>query len=544
MKFTKLFAVVIGAAALSAQIGVSAAQGCINVMDCGAAGDGIADDTGAIRLALERAEEMGVTDIYFPKGTYLTTSTVEIGSNLNLHGSGAASVIKTTMTGDGEGIFEGSGVSGVEIKNLGFTAVGDKIYAAVFYGSSNIRVTENYTDGCAMVRYDVLSGSEDPVCHDTLTSNNILDGGDQKTKVPAIALCSNDNGIVKENNIENYTDGILFESSSEELSINNICSNNTFNYIDNTGVYVKDNERVTVGGNVFKNIGVGICIENAQFTTVVNNVVTDFTDTGMSLKKGGRGVSINANEIYSDADGAKLLEIHASDEKFGHKEVNISSNNFHALDGARAVIQGGDVENLTVGSNHFYNAVMDFSLIENRSVLIASNQMIYEFDYDKEQTAIKAGRTTGQLMVQNNQIVSIDATSGDSCGIYAIQDSDSFSPVTYIKGNSINGMKIDIKTVANAENPLSKPLFLLKNNTLGSENFVREEGHTQSSVVRLEDNYTHRGTNYPSKIPTMGKWEKGQIIYFDSSDESGYIGAVCVAKGTPGIWKYFGKIDE
>lgn len=518
------------------------AENVINVKDCGALGDGKANDTQAIRLALETAVEKNIGTVYFPRGTYVTISEIELPSGLCLNGEGALSVIKTMMTGSEQAVFTGTGISGVEISGLSFEAAGDKIYAALFKGSDSIRIENNTANGCAMVKYEPWYGEETINCTNTLTVNNNLDG--KGTKLPAINNISGSNGIVTGNIIKNYNYGIAFGNEEQELPVNNICSQNIISGITECGVITENNERFTVGGNTLKDIGTGIIIKNCKYASVMNNVINGFSEAGMSLQRGGSGLNINANEIYSNCEGAKLFEICRSDLKFGQRDINLTANTFHCTDGARARVCGGDADMLSVSGNHFYNTVMDFSMYESRSLMISANQLIFEGEYDGVQTAVKAGSTCGQLMIQNNQITGIGMTAAESCGIHAIQSGSGISALTYIKGNTVSGMTVDIKTTAASEDPLVKPVFIIKNNCFGNRAYEREEGNTQSCTVRLEDNYTSGGLNYPSQIPSSGKWEKGQIIYFNSDNETGYIGAVCIAKGTPGIWKYFGELEQ
>lgn len=44
-------------------------------------------------------------------------------------------------------------------------------------------------------------------------------------------------------------------------------------------------------------------------------------------------------------------------------------------------------------------------------------------------------------------------------------------------------------------------------------------------------------------IPTAGAWRRGDKVFFTNPSAGGYIGAVCVADGTPGTWKNFGAIQ-
>jgi hypothetical protein len=65
----------------------------VSVLDFGAVGDGVADDTAAINLALAYLAAIGGGTLYFPQGTYKTTSEILINSRrINLRGTGKRSV--------------------------------------------------------------------------------------------------------------------------------------------------------------------------------------------------------------------------------------------------------------------------------------------------------------------------------------------------------------------------------------------------------------------------------------------------------------------
>jgi polygalacturonase len=69
-----------------------------NVKDFGAVGNGVADDTAAIQAALTAVPVAGGT-VFFPPGTYLTSSTLLTKSNTTILGSGPyASIIKAKST--------------------------------------------------------------------------------------------------------------------------------------------------------------------------------------------------------------------------------------------------------------------------------------------------------------------------------------------------------------------------------------------------------------------------------------------------------------
>lgn len=68
----------------------------VSVKDFGAVGDGTADDTAAIQAAVDS----GADSIYFPEGTYLVSSTINITAPITLHGRGTireSSVLFSTI---------------------------------------------------------------------------------------------------------------------------------------------------------------------------------------------------------------------------------------------------------------------------------------------------------------------------------------------------------------------------------------------------------------------------------------------------------------
>ena len=67
----------------------------VSVGDYGAVGNGINDDTDSIQNALDKSSGKRV---YFPKGTYMVSKTIEIPSNTHIFGDGESTVIKMIST--------------------------------------------------------------------------------------------------------------------------------------------------------------------------------------------------------------------------------------------------------------------------------------------------------------------------------------------------------------------------------------------------------------------------------------------------------------
>lgn len=74
------------------------ASGGINVVDYGAKGDGVTDDTAALQAAANAIPASGGT-LYVPRGTYLISGTIFLKSSTLMRGDGAGSVILASATG-------------------------------------------------------------------------------------------------------------------------------------------------------------------------------------------------------------------------------------------------------------------------------------------------------------------------------------------------------------------------------------------------------------------------------------------------------------
>jgi len=107
---------------------------CNNVTEFGAVGDGSTDDAAAIQSAINAAYSAGGGIVFFPEGQYNVGTTLNLFSNITLHGTGRSSRIHNTQNGDKtEHLLSSVGGSvmfddpsrhyGIVIKNLYLTGV-------------------------------------------------------------------------------------------------------------------------------------------------------------------------------------------------------------------------------------------------------------------------------------------------------------------------------------------------------------------------------------------------------------------------------------
>lgn len=118
-----------------------------NVLDFGAVGDGVADDTVAIQAALDS----GAGEVFFPDGTYLSTSLTVTAKNIILNGTGKSILVFNTT---GVGLFLDATTplqrNRHVVQNLNFTTSGGSeggpVVSALIRNSNGLNVEyENCT---------------------------------------------------------------------------------------------------------------------------------------------------------------------------------------------------------------------------------------------------------------------------------------------------------------------------------------------------------------------------------------------------------------
>jgi len=72
-----------------------------SILDFGAVGDGIANDTAAIQAAVDAAEANGGGTVYIPTGTYKITATIEVPFGVSIYGEGASVSVINCINCDG-----------------------------------------------------------------------------------------------------------------------------------------------------------------------------------------------------------------------------------------------------------------------------------------------------------------------------------------------------------------------------------------------------------------------------------------------------------
>jgi parallel beta-helix repeat protein len=326
----------------------------VSVMDFGAVGDGVADDTAAIQAALSSATNL---DIRFPSGVYVHT------------GISASNLTSLTVVGDGATLFlaNGSDVRAFETTDCDYVEIsgltidgnqnnqtisGTRLNGAgIVINNALTVIIQNNTIKNVSTGASIVLNSADPFAVDTTTESVLIDNNTIRdsgfTGAPFTCdgiYCQYDNARITNNKIFNSTDfGVALE-----YSIRSVVSNNL--------VY---NAEVGLGG-----VGVDSCVFS-------DNTITDCLFRGIFFSTGGQAISapwisyrtVIANNVVNGVSGSALPgNTFGIQVDYGSVETDfVVSNNF--VNGADYGI-GVSTNNCLVANNSIKNSTIRGLLID------------------------------------------------------------------------------------------------------------------------------------------------------------------------------------
>ncbi|MFH1186992.1 MAG: glycosyl hydrolase family 28-related protein, partial [Candidatus Levyibacteriota bacterium] len=316
----------------------------LNVKDFGAKGDGSTDDTNIIRSIISTASKG--TTVYFPSGTYVIRSTINLKSDVSLQGDGTSQTILTMPAQSSQTfIMSGTSLSNVSISDmtLSTTAYTNNVNGIYMVGAKNSKANnlrfDNLSYGMKLGSGPIGSGwiIEDIVarnCEMPIYASYIQDSSFTRLDLEAAKLSNNqDHTIYLEREIHRvtFTDVNLKGGSGYTLQLylsGGSSSNITFQNLtldSTTGRYP------LVIGSGFSNL----TFRNTTLKTVSGQIVQLY---------GGSNVTFNG---FTASGGDVLIRV----------EGNISNILFKngAYTGKTLVLptsaSGLTLENVTTGSS-------------------------------------------------------------------------------------------------------------------------------------------------------------------------------------------------
>ena len=169
------------------------------------------------------------------------------------------------------------------------------------------------------------------------------------------------------------------------------------------------------------------------------------------------------------------------------------------------------------------------------SLAVAGNLNVDEFfryDANSQQLALGAEAPNGMLTLESwdHQFV-IDPTEDRQWKLGTWTTSD----LHLITDDSIR-----LTIAANGNITVKGKTNFEKGVGIGVKNFADDVDLTVAGAVRFEG----RKFQVSNGTPTSGTYRKGDIIWSDNPQPTGYIGWVCTREGSPGEWKQFGQISS
>lgn len=270
----------------------------VSVMDFGATGDGVTDDTAAIQAAIDAVVN---GTVIFPAGVYKITDTLtieytDLWRSVNLQGNGNASQIKWAGSSN-KSMIHMYGVSG-----SGWYAkpVIEQLYLLGDIGT--------YSDIIGIqignTPEDVYSG----VCNVTIRNNTI-----RSVRDGIVGYWESDEMTISDNYIHQYTQYGIYNNhggSGWRILNNHISNGGTVA----TGVRLKECDNHWVSGNIIQSNQMSIFVQanDSGCVSVVNNYFESALDTDYGVIFYGVNTGTISDNSFHGCRGATLVSLNSA----------------------------------------------------------------------------------------------------------------------------------------------------------------------------------------------------------------------------------------
>lgn len=458
----------------------------VNVKQCGVTGN--SNDDATIKLTKLFNTKY---DLYFPSGTYNTTSPLVLTSCKLIGEDVNTTIIKYNNETSHDELINSHNLNNLLIKDICFdcgslknilkTSInlystnGLKIINCEFkngYGS-HLRLNDSINiliENCYFHDIDGNTGNVGNAIYCHPASNlTVTKCKCERIMEDFIYLDGASDNPVKNiyinNNIITYTGYNNSLTSPNAIGINGNCQN----------IFIENNVMSNNVNSIKTDIRYEILPENIN---IINNIVMNNSQNGFSIKSNKNLISSNTI-LNCTQDG---LYIHESNN-------TILSNNTIAENGRNGLF--------CRKSNYLH--INDCVIYNNHS--------------------------TG-IIIGDNVNYPCNNVSLNNCEVYKTEDGTQATGIQIIYGDNVK--MLSCRSYNNTVN------YDVNRNTT---NFVSQlnPSFTKNNI---------RSLMYSNTIPTGGIYNTGDIVLYDTPTASGYIGAVCVNGGAPGTWKEFGAISS
>lgn len=244
--------------------------------------------------------------------------------------------------------------------------------------------------------------------------------------------------------------------------------------------------------------------------------------------KAENGNVYNKGLIWSGAGPTKQLVVQGNPDRIWSSE-NIDLHQDRDYRIANETV----INRTTLGTGVVHSNLRRVGTLESLSV--AGNLNVDEFfrySADSQQLTLGAESPNGMLTMESwdHQFI-IDPTDDRQwkLGTWTTSDLNFVTDDTTRLTIAANG-NITVKGKTNFERGVG----------IGVKNFADDVDLTVAGAVRFEG----KKFQVSNQTPTSGTYRKGDMVWNDNPQPTGYVGWICVREGSPGEWKQFGQISS
>lgn len=543
----------------------------------GAKGDGVTDDTLAIRSANEALNALGGGVLLFPTGTYIIGTFdsdgigIKVHSNITYLGTGGTILrVKdgvNTPTSSWQGIF-GSldwGVSNASFLNITFHMNGDnnlypqafvnqgKRCGAIYFSNPfNILVRDCYFIKCPGIN-SISSGnaSDFTVEHCTFNITGKAIVGNTYIYDHSCIMGTGDGYRIRNNRFINPS----------------LCTISTASEIDCPNVVIE--------GNYFTNFNIGAIISTNGVVSVDNYILTnnifDKNKTSISFWNYNSGSTIKNVKISNN----KIIPYNAEDkDRFAidlytnvanpvsniiiennecHMDNAITADaNYHRCIGiisqaSDVIIRNNRIKNFTGMGILVRGTVTDIKIYNN--VLIDNCNTTDSGEIYHIAISPLAGTYTDKIEIKNNHIENKNVTYAQYA-LFLLNDCRNINvinnTIVNITAFNFNGLTLTNTRMLNIQHVLSKneqffnlpaSIYSSITNPFNGRKYIKKTNNLAVGTWNTE------WLNGSSPGSGTESWIVGDIVFNTIPALNGYQGWICTFAGAPGTWHPFGLIS-
>ncbi|WP_404786068.1 hypothetical protein [Altericista sp. CCNU0014] len=484
----------------------------INVDYFGALGNGLADDTEAIKKAFNHASKHGFKIISFSKEkVYRITESITLYSNLTVEGRNSTLSLDIKFVSKNSKfypIFSIDSKSNIAIKNIVFECNSSIAYGVVVSSSSNIKISSCKAKGASLF----YSGSKSNLGYSEISSSNMSSNilvqecegiGNNDFKGDGCIFFSYTNifSAIK-NNISGYTHGIVWwggdsnhlrdgSLSNPRKCIAGHISQNYIHSIKGGGIWGSMGHKIDVLFNNVLNCGdVGIDSEGSFSVLIRKNLIKNCANGCIATFFFNKDIYITENRVYSEVASQYLFKINNSAQSFDNKNIAIKNNLFVFLGKKGLANFGGDnFERILVHSNKFINTSISLSSNNNRYLKLTNNLIEYTQLPQSKLEYIVIGNTNsnGSLYFLKNKLRCISHNSSKIFAIRIIQSDFNSASQNFIRDNLISGFSNILYFLNSSQNLGIIPKFYVENNIFSIVDNQKQQNCNNKKIQPLTE---------------------------------------------------------